>query len=578
MKNRSLSAHSLLACCLLFIMNCGPAIAMIRLPAIIGDNMVLQRNAKAPLWGWTEPGGKIRVVFMNKTFETIAGNDGKWSLKLNVYKKGGPYQMLIKNSKEQVVIKNILIGDVWVASGQSNMEFGIQTERHGAEAISKATDTLIHFFYVPMVFSLQPQQDIGNVPDISPNGKWVVCSPQLMADTKWAWHGFSAVGYYFAQQIRNHEDCPVGMVASYKGGTPAQAWISIAGLQQHPEFKKYVTTHQELAENYEKANAGYPQQMANYQEALKQWNTEVGNDFDAAKKQWEILAAAAKANGQAPPPQPKPSKPAPIAPPHPAGGFGTPSNLYNAMIAPIIPYAIKGILWYQGESNGDRLEDALEYKDLFPRLINDWRANWQQGDIPFIFVQLTNYRAPAKNPSEGNWPWVREAQLKTLSLPKTGMIVITDIGEAENIHPTNKEDVGLRLSLVVRHLVYGEDIVAYGPIFKSMKIEGNNIRLSFDNIGSGLFADSVRHPGSIELKGFGIAGDDQNFVWAKAVIEGNTVIVSSNEVPYPAAVRYNWADNPPGNLYNKEGLPASPFRTDNWPPSLIVPKQAPQSK
>jgi sialate O-acetylesterase len=571
MRRKLISTVFVLSC-LLFLINTTVAVAAIRLPAIIGDNMVLQRNVKVPLWGWADPGEKIQITFQKKAFECIAGNDGKWSVKLNIYRAGGPYQMVIQSSTTHLLIKNILIGDVWITSGQSNMEFGIQSERHGAEAIAKATDTLIHFFYVPMSFSLQPQEDIGKTSGDSPNGKWVVCSPRLLGDPKWAWHGFSAIGYYFAMQMRSHEGCPVGMIATYKGGTPAQAWISIAGLKQSPAFKKYVAAHDELVDHYESANADYPHQMAIYQDALKQWTAEVGNDYETAKKEWEIQAAQAKASGQAAPPEPKPSKPAPKVPDQPAGGFGAPSNLFNAMVAPIIPYAVKGILWYQGEGNGDKLADAVEYKDLFPRLINDWRANWNQGSLPFIFVQLANFRAPAKIPSEGNWPWVREAQLKTLSLPETGMIVITDIGQAETIHPLNKEDAGLRLALVARQLVYGEKIVAYGPMFKSMKIEGNRIRLAFNDAGSGLVIDSIRHSGSTELKGFGIAGDDQTFVWAKAVIDGNTIIVYSDQIPDPAAVRYNWGDNPPGNLYNTEGLPASPFRTDNWAPPLTAQK------
>jgi sialate O-acetylesterase len=573
MKRKIIRA-SLIISCLLYLFNANTAIAAIKLPAIVGDNMVLQRDIKVPVWGWAEPGKKVQITFQKRNFESIAGADGKWAIKLNSYQAGGPYQMLIRSDKEQVLIKNILIGDVWITSGQSNMEFGIQSERHGAETIAKGIDTLIHFFYVPMAFSLQPQDDISKVSDDSSNGKWVVCSPQLLGDPKWAWHGFSAIGYYFALQMRSHEGCPVGMIATYKGGTPAQAWVSIAGLKQQPTFKKYVSAHDSLVGHFEKASADYPQQMTAYQNDLAQWNTEVGNNFAAEKKQWEILAAQAKASGQAPPPQPKPAKPAPKAPGQPAGGFGAPSNLYNAMIAPIIPYAVKGVLWYQGEGNGDNLADAVEYKDLFPRLINDWRANWQQGDIPFIFVQLTNFRASAKSPSEGNWPWVREAQLKTLLLPKTGMIVITDIGEAENIHPLNKEDAGMRLALVARHMVYGENVVSYGPMYKSMKIEGNKIRLTFSDIGSGLIIDSVRHHGSTALLGFGIAGDDQSFVWAKAIIEGNTVVVSSDQVPNPTAVRYNWADNPPGNLYNKDALPASPFRTDNWPPPIVIQKKS----
>jgi sialate O-acetylesterase len=245
------------------------------------------------------------------------------------------------------------------------------------------------------------------------------------------------------------------------------------------------------------------------------------------------------------------------------------------MVMPILHYGIKGVIWYQGESNGDRLTDAVEYKDLFPRMILDWRKNWGQGDFPFLFVQLPNYRDPAVSPSEGNWPWVREAQRKTLSLPQTGMPVITDVGEAGNIHPTNKFDPGTRLALVARHVVYGEKVVCSGPVYKSMKVEGNKIRITFDEINHGLVSGRPSPDGTVnttvkDLNGFGIAGSDGKFVWAKAVIDGNSVLVSSDQVTTPVAVRYNWADNPPGNLYNKDGLPAGPFRTDNWPPPLQV--------
>jgi sialate O-acetylesterase len=555
------------ALCILTLLCCfSLASAAIKLPAIISDNMVLQRNINVPIWGWANAGENVEVKFQGKIYKTIAGSDGKWALKLGSYKAGGPYEMTIKGNDNQIIIKNILVGEVWVASGQSNMEFGIQTERHGADAIAKAKDTLMHFFYVPMAQSLQQKDDIAGTPDGSPNGKWVVCSPEIMANPKWAWHGITAAGYYFSQQIRQDQGCPVGLIATYKGGTPAQSYISMNSLEQKPAFDNYVSWHKKLVDNYEKANAAYPQEQADYKEALKQWNAEVGDEFAKAMTQWQTEAAQAKANGGIAPPQPKPSKPRPKEPSEPSGGFGAPGNIYNAMIAPIIPYGIKGVIWYQGEGNGDRFDDAIEYRNLFPRLITDWRADWKQGSFPFLFVQLPNYRKPAVNPSEGNWPWVREAQLKTLSLPNTGMAVITDIGETDNIHPTNKLDVGIRLGLVARHVAYNEKVVYSGPVYNSMSISGNTIRLKLNSMGSGLVAGLPSASGQAELKGFGIAGDDGNFVWATAVIDGDTIIVSSDQVANPVAARYNWADNPPGNLYNKEGLPASPFRTDDWKP------------
>lgn len=517
--------------------------AAIKLPAIIGDNMVLQQNTGIPVWGWSSPGEKIQVEFKGKTYRTITASNGKWMMKLAASKAGGPYEMAISDSHDRVVLRNILVGDVWIASGQSNMEFGIQTECHAEEAIAHANDSLIHFFFVPFASSLQPNDDIVPVPAGSMNGKWIVCSPATMA-MNWAWHGFSAIGYYFAREIRKARGIPVGMIGTYKGGTPAQAWVSISGLQKSPAFTKYIEKHQSLLDHFSEASRDYPQKRDAYQEALKQWNARPDKN----------------------------DKNRPAVPLTPDGGFNAPSNLFNAMIHPLIPYAFKGVIWYQGESNGDRMTDACEYTTLFPRLINDWREKWDIGKFPFLFVQLANFRAQAKTPSEGIWPWVREAQRSTLGLPATGMAVIDDIGDANNIHPADKLDVGLRLSLAARCLVYGEKVVYSGPVYQSMTLKNNRIYLEFTQCGSGLIMSrppwtptGVTPAQPVELTGFAVAGADQKFVWAKAIIEGNSVIVYSDEVKHPVAVRYNWADNPSGNLYNEEGLPASPFRTDNWP-------------
>lgn len=474
--------------------------AQLKLPAIISDNMVLQTGIKVPIWGRATPGETISVQFNNKTFTTTAGKDSNWLVKLDSYRPGGPYEMQVKSNHEQQVIKNIWLGEVWLASGQSNMEFGIQKDKRAAATIPHATDSLIHFFYVPMAHSLMVEKDIpaGRAMD----ARWIVCSPEALS-AKWAWNAFSAVGYYFAQQIRMKTGSAVGMIGSYKGGTPAQAWVSMEGLQQDTALARHVTRHQTLLNSNGKED----------------------------------------------------------------GGFSGPANLFNAMIAPLIPYAIKGVIWYQGESNGDRLPDALEYKTLFPRLIKDWRQQWKQGDFPFLFVQLANHHPQAQTPSEGIWPWVREAQSKTLSLSNTGMAVITDVGDAMDIHPKDKMPVGYRLSLAARKVAYKEKLVYAGPVYRSMKIKGNEVQISFSSVGGGLEARAMENSSVAppQLNGFGIAGADGQFVWAQARIEGNTVIVSSKEVSQPVAVRYNWADNPPGNLFNKEELPAAPFRTDNWP-------------
>jgi sialate O-acetylesterase len=545
------------------------ASAKFYLSPIFGDNMVLQRGMRAPIYGFADAGEKISVEFMGKTYKATTGGDGKWSIKMGSYKAGGPYEMKLTHGTETLNFTNILIGEVWVASGQSNMEFGIQTEKHGKDAIANATDQQIHFFYVPMVLSLQPVYDMPAASPASQNARWVVCSPEVLATPQFAWHGFSAVGYYFATQIRKSTNVPVGMIATYKGGTPAQAWMTAEALAADPHTSKYAGAHQKLVDNFETSTATYPERKKLYDDSLKTWNAEVGIAYNEVIKKWNADVLAAKAANQPAPVRPKPSHPAPIAPGNPLGTYQTPTGCYNSGIAPIAGYGIKGVIWYQAESNADNLTDAVDYKYLFPLMITNWRKEWGQGDFPFLYMQLPNFRGAAITPSENNWPWVRESQQKTLALANTGMAVITDAGEALDIHPTNKLVPANRLALVARKEIYGEKVVAYGPIYKSMKVDGNKIVISFDEIHKGLTAgsligDDVVFADGAELKGFGIAGADHKFVWAKAVISGNTVIISADGITNPEAVRYNWADNPPGNLYNKDGLPARPFRTDDW--------------
>jgi len=344
------------ACCLIF----SQSLATVKLPAIIRDNMVLQGGMAIPVWGWASPGEKIQIEMNGLHYQCVTATDGNWSIKLKNLKNSGPFEMTVKGEKNEIAVKNIMIGEVWLASGQSNMEFGIQTELNGEKAVKEATDSLIRFFYVPMATSLLPKTDIDPVSDKSLNGKWIVCTPDNMAKN-WAWHGFSTIGYYFAQHIRQTTNAVVGMIGSYKGGTEAQTWISNDGFKMKPELPKYLNEHKRLIE--------------------------------------ESLTGNTKAD------------------------IKGPSNFYNAMIAPILPYGIKGVIWYQGESNGDNLDEAIEYADIFPRLINDWRKNWGQGKFPFLYVQLPNFKKSAQTPSEDYWAWVREAQLKTLTLPNTGMAI-----------------------------------------------------------------------------------------------------------------------------------------------------------
>ena len=549
------------------------------MPAIFGDHMVLQRDATVPVWGTAAAGEKITVALGNRTGSAVAGADGKWRVNLPPGPKDDAAQILTVAGTNTLSFQDVLVGDVWIASGQSNLEFGIQSDSRGEEAIKTANDPELRLFFVPVATALEPQADMKLGPhDTSLNGKWQVCTPELLA-SKWAWNGFSAVGYYFARETRRVTGAPVGMIETTKGGTPAQAWVSLDGLGKDPALAHYLADHQALVAAYPATLESLPKKQADFEAAMKQWNAENGKEYQAQLKAWDAAVAQAHADGQIAPPRPTPAKKMPAPPASPDGGSGKPANLYNAMVAPLVPYAVKGAIWYQGESNGDRIADAVEYNTLFPRLITDWRAKWGEGNFPFLYVQLANNRTPAKTPSEGVWAWVREAQLRTLAVPNTGMASAIDIGDPANIHPKDKLDVGLRLALAERHVALGENLVYSGPIYDASKVEGNKIRLTFKQRESGLmmgvppWTPTGRPPlPPTKLVGFGIAGADQKFVWADAVVDGDSVLVSSPEVTQPVAVRYDWADCPAGNLYNKEGLPASPFRTDNWPaPATVIP-------
>jgi sialate O-acetylesterase len=530
--------------------------ADVKVPAIFGDHMVLQERSRLPIWGWASPGEHVTVSFSGQQMTTVTAGNGTWRVDLDpVDPNSHAGTLTITGMGGPLVFTDVLVGDVWIASGQSNMEFGIQEDKRGKQAIGNATDAQIRLFFVPWATALEPRTDIGPGASSNPlNGKWLVCTPETMG-ADWAWQGFSAVGYYFAKEIRQATGHPIGMIAAYRGATPAQAWTSIAGLEKEETLAHYVAQHQTILDNFTEAEAAYSKEHAAYEIHIKEW---------------KAATQTAKNSGQ-----PLPADSAPKEPMPPDGGFTAPGNLFNGMIAPLIPYAIRGVLWYQGESNANSPAEACEYAFLFPTMISDWREHWRQGNFPFLFVQLPNFKASAKMPSEGNWPWLRDSQLKALSLPNTGMAVTIDIGDADAIHPPDKLYVGQRLALVARHNAYKEDLVYSGPIYDSMAVEGNKIRIRFRNLGSGLTLGSPP-PGADgkvsvipkELTGFGIAGTDQKFIWAKAIVDGDSVIVSSDKIENPVAVRYDWGDNPHGNLYDKENLPASPFRTDSWPPRV----------
>lgn len=445
--------------------------AAVKPAALFSDNAVLQRSITVPVWGWADDGEKVTVKFQDQELSTVA-KDGKWMIKLAPLSAGGPYTMTIIGSNT-IELANILVGEVWVCSGQSNMAFALSRAANANEAIAASTDPKLRLFTVPRKTSWTPLDDLQS--------NWVTCGPDTVPS-------FSAVGYFFGRDLRKALDVPIGLIHTSWGGTPVEAWTSPEGFKALPAYSQWIADETE-------------------------------------------------------------KKP---------GGPKHPLVLFNAMVNPLLPYAIRGAIWYQGEHNAGK---AYEYRALLPNMIKSWRDAWGEGDFPFLLAQLAPYMKINSQPEESGWAELREAQLLTTkNCPNTGMAVITDCGNPKDIHPTKKEPVGARLALAARKIAYGEDIVYSGPIYKGMKIEGDSITLYFDHVGGGLVAKD----GS--LKGFSIAGADRKFVWASAqIIDDNKVLVSSFSVPNPVAVRYGWANCPVVNLFNKENLPASPFRTDDFP-------------
>lgn len=460
---------------------------------LFGDGMVLQQGVEVPVWGTAKDGEKVTVKFQGQT-RTATAKNGRWMLRLKPLKTGGPFTMNI-DGENSITFTNVLVGEVWLASGQSNMAFVLARASNAQEAAANAADSQLRFFEVPRDSSDEPRTDI--------TGSWKESTPDTATN-------FSAVAYFFGRDLRKQLNVPVGLIESDVGGTPAEAWVSRETLEKDPELKKV---------------------LERYADSIKA--------FDAK--------AARGASGQtnARPKNAKSSKPTkPEVDPRRAGK--RPNGLYNAMIAPLQPYAIAGVIWYQGEANSGR---AAEYQTLFPALIHNWRQVWGQGDFPFLFEQIAPFRSMT--------PEIREAQLISWQkVPHTAMTVITDYGNADDIHPKDKEPVGHRLSLAARAVAYGEKIEYSGPVYKSMKVDGDKAVLSFAHVDGGL----VAHGG--DLKGFQIAGADGNFVDAAAKIEKDKVVVSSASVTKPTAVRFGWANVPDVNLFNQEGLPATPFRTD----------------
>jgi sialate O-acetylesterase len=473
----------------------------VTVPRLFSDNMVLQQGPTTPIWGGGQDGTVVTVTFRNQT-NTAVVQDGKWTVLLHNLTAGGPDTLTI-SAANTLVIKNVLVGDVWLAGGQSNMEFPLRASFDAAGDIASAANPMIRLMKVPHVRLDAPTNDI--------DASWKECGPETAAN-------ISAVAYYFARVLQTNRNVPIGIIESDWGGTPAEAWMQYEFLRSRPLYQLEIFKEWALQQDrYVHSAEAYEREKRQAQENNTEFNKQ---------------------------PPFRPWKPA---------------ELYNGMIAPLAGYAIKGAIWYQGESNADSLERAEQYHKLFPDLIRNWRGVWGEGDFPFLLVQLAPFMGIQPQPGQSAWASLREAQLESTELlPNVGMAVITDVGDQKNIHPTKKKPVGERLALAARAIAYHEPIEYSGPVCKSMKIEQSHIILTFDHAAGGLEARGGK------LTDFAIAGPDGKFVWALAQIQGpDKVLVYSPEVLDPVAVRFGWADYPVVNLWNKAGLPASPFRTDD---------------
>jgi sialate O-acetylesterase len=504
--------------------------AAVKMPKIFSDNMVLQREIPVPIWGWADKGEKVTVAFAGQEKSTLTGAEGKWTVTLEALKANKESSEIIITGSNKIAIKNVLVGEVWICSGQSNMEWTVGNSLNAKEEKDVANHPMIRHIKVQKAQSHLKQEDIAS-------GSWEVCSPQTVSE-------FTAVGYFFSRQLVKELDVPVGLIGSNWGGTRIEPWTCPEGFKLVPELKNIL-------------------------KQVEEWDstTEVGRgkytDYLAQLNEWSPKAEAALAAKQAVPPVPESPLPGP--------DHQLPTKTYNAMIYPLIPFAIRGGIWYQGESNGN---ESLTYLQKMKSLIEGWRQVWKQGEFPFYHVQLANFRNSDPNKPEGGdgWAKLREAQLQSIAeIPHTGMAVIIDIGDKSDIHPKNKQDVGERLARWALVKDYKKDCVVSGPLYKGYKVEGQKIRVSFENFGSGLMLgekiglEPTKEIKDAKLKWIAIAGDDKVWHWAEASIDGDTLLVSSEKVPAPVAVRYAFAMNPAGaNLYNKAGLPASPFRTDAW--------------
>ena len=649
---------------LLLLLACATtSFAQVKFARLFSDHVVLQRQKPIPVWGWAKPGEKVKVTLAGQTMDAKADPAGKWRVNFKPLEAGGPHSLQVSAKSGNASVSDVLIGEVWLCSGQSNMEWPLSNTDNAADVVARANHAEIRLFTVQKKISTTPLDDV--------QGRWVVTTPEEAAR-------FSAVGYFFGRELHQRLKTPIGLINTSWGGTPAEAWTSHEGLLSSPELKP-------ILDRYESSLSASPATKETYARALAKWEEanlyidrenkgealgyadpsastagwatmDLPKQFEAAglkidgavwfrrvveiPETWagrdlvlnltaiddydityfngkkigstgrempdsyqvprmyvvpgslvragsnliavrvfdrageggfgaagEMSLRSFAADGSKPISlrgpweykveqalEPKNvdwgTRPEPVA----SSNQNSPSVLYNAMIGPLVPFAIRGAIWYQGESNAGR---AYQYRTLFPIMIRDWRRAWGRV-FPFYFVQLANWRPRKEQPDESDWAELREAQAMTLREPQTGMAVAIDIGGLD-LHPRNKLDVGRRLAAWALADVYGEKVIPSGPLFDGFSIEGDKVRIRFKH-GSGLKTNDGG-----PVKGFAIAGADRKFVWAEARIEGQTVVVWSPSISKPVAVRYGWADNPAVNLYNKADLPASPFRTDDWP-------------
>jgi sialate O-acetylesterase len=624
--------------------------AQIKLPGLFGDHMVIQRSQPVPVWGWSSPDEKLIIKFNQQKKEVVADHGGTWHVTLDPEQAGGPYEFSVIG-KTSLIIHDVLVGEVWICSGQSNMEFELKSAHNANTEIMTANYPEIRQIKIPLTLSSSPRKDI-------PATEWNICTSKTVGD-------FTAVGYFFARELVKRLHVPVGLINSTWGGTMVETWTSRGALEKSPEFRSVIDsmTDKDLDAMMQKRRSKLDQQVARIQKNISDtipetdwknpgynsqawpkisvdlnWENQhlgladldgivwyrkeilldakdvnkpvtlslgkiddndetyvngvwVGSTKNWAKSRiYQVPAGIFKAGknviavrvedtgggggfygdsaalyikseeGVIPIGDNWCFRVAKIArTPSGIGPNDYPSLLFNAMINPLIPYGIRGVIWYQGEANAGR---AYQYRTAFPLMITDWRQHWGEGNFPFYFVQLASFNSANGDSEHGStWAELREAQTLTLNLPGTGMSVTTDIGESNDIHPKNKQDVGLRLAIIALNNIYSQPMEYSGPVYKSMNIQGNKIIVTFTHTGSGLIVkDKYGY-----IKGFEIAGSDHYFHYAKAYLEKDKVVVYADEVNNPESVHFAWADDAgDANLYNQEGLPAVPFRTDQW--------------